>query len=326
MLLNDRLGHGVENAMKISSPNHDSAYSRSDMTIEKSVNLIESIFSEFSGFKKSASLRQKIAKAIDGKSNLEIMAWVSHMMSKKGEQELYALAEDLTNHETFFFRDIIQLECLENFILPELIKRKKKAGSRNLRLWSAACSTGEEAYSLAMIVACFMEKHGYATITASGQVLFRDGWSVTISGSDISRQVLAIARNGIYSDAGLSPFRSFPKQYFRFFDFLGKTEDRLYHQNSRSYSVKKGIKELTSFECHNLNNDSLPPSLKNMDVIFCRNVMIYLDKVPQKKILEVFHKALGKDGYLVLSVVDQMLAADRYLEVRSDRNIIYKRN
>jgi chemotaxis protein methyltransferase CheR len=299
---------------------------RNRMPSEKTVEIIENVFAKFAGFKKSESLRKKIIRVIEGKSDMEIMEWINYMMTSQGDAELYTLAEDLTNHETFFFRDIIQLDCLENDILPAIIKQKKKDNDRVIRIWSGACSTGEEAYSLAIIACKFMEANNLATISDSGQVFFKDNWSLKVYGTDISRQVVAIARNGIYSDAGLSPFRSFPPQYFRFFDFLGKNEDRLYHMNSKNYAVKKGIRDLVTFECHNLNGKDLPLMLKNMDIIFCRNLMIYLDQDSQAQILQKFHGAISKKGYLVLSVVDKMHTPALYTEVRFNKNIVYRKS
>jgi chemotaxis protein methyltransferase CheR len=296
------------------------------MPSEKTVEIIENVFAKFAGFKKSEPLRKKITRVIEGKSDIEIMEWINYMMTSHGDAELFTLAEDLTNHETFFFRDIIQLQCFEYEILPAIIKQKKKDNDRVIRIWSGACSTGEEAYSLAMIACKFMEANNLATISESGQVFFKDNWNLKIYGTDISRQVVAIARNGIYSDAGLSPFRSFPPQYYRFFDFLGKNEDRLYHQNSKNYGVKKGIKDLTTFECHNLNSKDLPLMLKGMDVIFLRNTMIYLDADSQAQILKKFHTALSKKAYLVLSVVDRMHVPELYSEVRLDKNIVYRKS
>lgn len=282
---------------------------------------VETMFADYAGFKKSPALRKKILRILEGKDDLEIMAWLDYM--QKSETELKTLAEDLTNHETYFFRDIIQYEYLTERLLPKTIKRKQKNGDKVIRLWSAACSTGEEAYSLAITVSKYMADNGMAIIYDDGRVSMKGGWIIKVYGTDISRQVIAIAKNGIYSDAGLSSFRSFPVQHKKYFIKEKPRLEKLSDINS--FSVHKSIRNMTSFDVHNLNKDALPLFLTDMDVIFCRNLMIYLDRDVQADIINKFAKSLSKGGYLVMSAVDKIHDNRLFTEERQGGNVAYQR-
>lgn len=209
--------------------------------------------------------------------------------------ELERAVDCLTTNETYFFREEYQLRGFREEVLPVL---HAQAGTRRrLVVWSAGCSTGEEVYTLAMLVA------------ESG--LF-DGWDVRVFGSDISRRVLAIARKGVY---GPSSFRAMPRAYEHW--FVDGPEGR---------SVHPRIRALCHFGHLNLLEPSRAAIVGRVDAIFCRNVLIYFDPVSRRRVIDSFHERLWPGGYLMLGHSESLLNVSTAFEVahlRSD--LVYRR-
>ncbi|HKI46309.1 MAG TPA: CheR family methyltransferase, partial [Balneolales bacterium] len=180
-----------------------------------------------------------------------------------------------TNH-TFFFREINHFKYLSLHLLPELLN-ESKSKEKNLRIWSAACSTGEEAYSLAITMEEFKKKHNIENLTYE------------ILGSDISHTVLDIAESGIYPAEVIGRFQyHIKKNYFQ--KGIGS-----FHNMIR---VKKELGSNIRFIRHNLM-DSLPTA-ESFDIVFCRNVMIYFDTESKAKLLENIRKVIKPGGYLFI--------------------------
>lgn len=190
------------------------------------------------------------------------------MVSSAGaEEELQVMVDLLTTNETYFFREEKHFEYLANHILA-----KRQAG-RPFDVWSAASSTGEEIYTIAMVLA---DKLG---INAS--------WSVT--GSDISQSVLAVAKRGLY---WLDRTRGLPKEYLRKYCLKGVRE------NEGSFIIAPELRNHTSFLQVNLNTNL--PGMGKFNVIFLRNVMIYFDAETKKQVVERLARQLLPGGYLII--------------------------
>jgi chemotaxis protein methyltransferase CheR len=190
--------------------------------------------------------------------------------------EFAALVDLLTIHETYFFREDHQLHALIREILPELMKQRE---DRTLRIWSAGCSTGEEVYSIAMLLA--------------EQQPFGD-WRLEISGSDISQRVLETARRGVYPT---SAFRTTPREL----------QARYFHQDDGGYRIDDSIKRRVNFFSFNLAEVERSGLLPKMDVIFCRNVIIYFDLPVKKRVAEMFWHQLRPEGYLLLGHSESLM-------------------
>jgi two-component system, chemotaxis family, CheB/CheR fusion protein len=197
---------------------------------------------------------------------------------KQHADEIHSLYRDLLINVTSFFRDPDSLEYLKKSILPKLIKSKK--GNEQVRIWVPACSTGEEAYSLAMILTEIIGEN-----LASG--------SIQIFASDLSDSAISKARIGLYSKNDLDGVS--PKRLQRFFTKV-----------DGSYRVVKAIRDLCVFAPHNVLRD---PPFSKLDLISCCNLMIYLDTTLQQKILHTFHYALNDGGYLVLGKSETISSA-----------------
>lgn len=191
-------------------------------------------------------------------------------------EEEKQLVERLLNHETYFFRELAQLRIFSDYVLPDLAKERS---DRRLHLWSAGCSTGEEAYTIAMMV------------LDSGHF---DGWSIRVLGTDVSRRVIAVAREGSYRPTS---FRAMPDGW----------RDTYFVRQKDRYEVVARVRALCHFAHLNLLDDSRLPLVGQADVIFCRNVLIHLDDAARARVLATFHDRLRPGGWLLLGHSEGLL-------------------
>ncbi|MCP4680330.1 MAG: protein-glutamate O-methyltransferase CheR [Deltaproteobacteria bacterium] len=213
-----------------------------------------------------------------------------------GPTEIEDAIDLLTTNETYFFREDYQLRTFVNDILPELHRRL--AHRRRLMIWSAGCSSGEEAYTIAML------------ILNSG--LFR-GWDVRIYGSDISRRVLSRARRGVY---GVSSFRTTgPDMINRYFAEIPEGK-----------KINEEIRNLCHFGHLNILDEERVVFLGRVDVIFCRNVLIYFDKRSKMRAISLLYDRLNEDGYLLLGHSESLLNLSTAFEiVHLSEDLVYRR-
>ncbi len=212
------------------------------------------------------------------------------------EDELAAIIDVLTVNETYFFREQNQLKAFSEEILNEL--REKNHATRSLRIWSAGCSTGEEPYTLAMLI---NEKGNFS------------GWDIEIYGSDINQRVLQTARKGIYRK---NSFRTaepyFVKKYFT--------------DEEGSFRISDGIKKYVNFSYLNLLDPFKTKFLGKMDVILCRNVLIYFDGPSRKKVIENFYDRLVEGGYLLLGHAESLINVSTAFTLKHFKNdMVYQK-
>jgi len=193
------------------------------------------------------------------------------LRSPRGVGELKFLLDEITTNETCFFRNPPQLNALETKLLPEIVATKNKMGFRKLRIWSAASSSGEEAYTLAMIL---LEKRG---------TLLKD-WIIEIIGTDINETVIAQAKEGVFSAYSV---RNMPDFYKRKYI----TED------NGKFILAPEVKKFVTFNKLNLYEDAKMIFMKSFDIIFCANVLIYFDVASKSKVVQHFYNNLQPYGY-----------------------------
>jgi chemotaxis protein methyltransferase CheR len=204
------------------------------------------------------------------------------------------VVEAMTTNETSFFRDIHPFQTLKRTILPELIARPR--ASRALRLWSAACSTGQEPYSLAMLV---RDTPGLS------------GWNVRITATDLSRAALARAQLGTYSALDLGRGRPPP--------LLNQCFDR----QGDGFRVKPELRAMIDWRQMNLA-ESFPP-LPAFDVVFLRNVLIYFSAATCTTILKNVHGSMSRHGYLLLGTTENMLGLSTGFEsIMVGKTMVYR--
>jgi chemotaxis protein methyltransferase CheR len=196
------------------------------------------------------------------------------LQGQQGREELKQLFNEITTNETSFWRNPPQIEAFQRIVLPEAAALARARGNK-LRIWSAACSSGEEPFTLAMI--CQEAKDG----------LLR-GMSVEIMATDISEKVLALAREGSYGSYTLRNLT--PAQVQQHFTALGQD----------NFQVKADLKQLVNFRNFNLVDYANYRTLGTFDVVFCRNVLIYFDDAVKAKVIKGFHDVLQPKSFLLV--------------------------
>ena len=195
----------------------------------------------------------------------------------RAEEELSALMDVLTVNETYFFREQNQLRAFSEEILEELGVANRD--TRTLRIWSAGCSTGEEPYTIAMLM---QEKSAFK------------GWDIEIHGSDINQRVLQTARRGVYRK---NSFRT-TEPYFL---------NKYFVEEDSSYRISDAVKKYVNFSYLNLLDPCKSKFLGKMDVVFCRNVLIYFDNASRRRVIDNFYDRLVDGGYLLLGHAESLI-------------------
>jgi chemotaxis protein methyltransferase CheR len=236
------------------------------------------------------------------------------LTSQSGKQELSRLLENLTVNETSFFRNKAQMELFQRDVMDDIMRRKQDTRDFGLRIWSAGCSTGQEPYTLTMLVADAMSyyylRNPRPIEAPIPKPLVPAPWKVEILASDINYSVLRTAQEGSYGEQQMIGVDYGYR--LRYFDKVG---DR--------YAVKKGVKELVHFDFHNLKTEYLP---QRNDVIFCRNVMMYFDEAEQKRLIEKFYRCLNPLGYLFVGHAESLLGlTDKFRMVHHNSGTAYQR-
>lgn len=201
------------------------------------------------------------------------------LYDKGRDDEMSEIIDVLTVNETYFFREDRQFKALVDEIVPELLQTRQE--KRKLRIWSAGCASGEEPYSMAML---FLE-----------HPVLMETLEVEIIGSDISRRVLTKARSGIYSK---NSFRSIEPYYIR----------KYFTQEGDNFRIHDDVRKLVSFNYINLLDSRKQTIMGQMDVIFCRNVLIYFSQEAKKKAAKGFASRLVDGGYLLLGHAESLMS------------------
>lgn len=189
-------------------------------------------------------------------------------------EERNYLYEAITINETFFFRNQPQLDALVSSVVPEIYASKSNFGQKKLKIWSAASSSGEEAYSISIIFNELIKPK------------YRD-LELEIVGTDINRSVIDTANQGIYRDYSI---RNAPSYYLR----------KYFIKNANYYEIDSSVKKNVRFEMLNLYDDAAMSRMVNFDVIFCANVLIYFDAKSKSKVVSHLYNSLNKNGYLFI--------------------------
>lgn len=218
--------------------------------------------------------------------------------SPDGEEEFRALLDEITINETSFYRNAPQMEVFQKYLLPEVLKAKKV---KQLKLWSAGCSTGEEPYTLAILI---LEVLGAGI----------SGWSVDILGVDISQSALEKARKGEY---GRYTLRNMPLRLVQ----------KYFVKDGPIYKVREEVKKLVRFEAINLLDRSQTNKIRGMDFVFCRNVLIYFDAEARRRVVASFYESLNPGGYLFIGHSESLHGISRSFDlVHFPKVIVYKKN
>jgi chemotaxis protein methyltransferase CheR len=222
---------------------------------------------------------------------------IQQSMSYKNRELRTAVIDAMTTNETLWFRDKYPFELLAKKIYPELLEKKK-----SIKLWSAASSSGQEAYSIAMTSLEYQKQKAVL------------GMNVQIIGTDISNTMLEQCKNGTYDTLALSRGLADDRKRL-FFNSLNDGTGKM--------QIKPEVKKMTSFRNYNLLDSYA--GLGKFDIIFCRNVLIYFSSEVKSRILNQFAGALNPGGYLILGASESLTGlTDKFDMVRCNPGIIYK--
>jgi len=214
-------------------------------------------------------------------------------------EEARSVISHLTNNETYFYREPSQLQVFADHVLRDVKERKGRAGQRQLRVLSAGCSTGEEPYTLAMIV------------YDSGQFFWN--WDVQVVGLDVDSNALDKARRASYFH---NSFRSMRP------DVL----ERHFQRKGTSHEVKESVRRLVQFREGNLLEPASYEGLQPVDVVLCRNVLIYFSDEAIRKVVRHFHELLAEGGFLFLGHAESLARiTDAFSPVRFKGAMIYQK-
>jgi chemotaxis protein methyltransferase CheR len=224
-------------------------------------------------------------------------SYIRRVTSVGGESELNTLIDHLTINETTFFRNVPQLNLFARVALPEVMERKRITGRpKRLEIWSAACSTGQEVYTLAIL--------------ANEAVRLLPQWEVRVFGTDISPTVLETARRGVYPKARLD---TTPPEYLK----------RYFEDQGDQIRVTSALRKLTAFQLHNLRD---APPAGAFDVIFCRNVMIYFSRDEQARLAQKFYERLAPEGFLFIGHSESLQGMGVNFQLRvQDGGVAYQK-
>jgi chemotaxis protein methyltransferase CheR len=211
----------------------------------------------------------------------------------KDKEEMKTLLDSVTTNLTRFFRNQAHFDAMEKAVVPELLKLRQ--AERKIRVWSAGCSTGEEPYTISMLL----------------RQILPAGWSYEVVASDISLKCLMVGKESFYAD---SRIQGIPDAYLtKYFD-----------KKPGGYQVKEDVRKAVRFDYHNLKNDS---GLRGLDVVFCRNVLIYFDEAAQKATIERFWEAMAPKSFLFIGHSESLFGMNTRFEfVKTDWATFYRKN
>jgi two-component system, chemotaxis family, CheB/CheR fusion protein len=264
-----------------------------ERSLEKVLSVVQRVTdADFQDYKRSTLMR-RIQRRIIATRNTDLASYAKHLAANPEEAE--KLHRELLILVTRFFRDAAITKAVEEEVLPSIFKNRPVG--EPLRVWVAGCSTGEEAYSLAILITEYLERNDLST-------------PLTIFATDLSAQAIRTAREGVYPETIKADVSQ--ERLARFFESTGP-----------GYRIRKDIRGVCVFAEHNLVQD---PPFSNMDIASCRNVLVYMRPRLQRRALEALHYSLKRDGVLILGNAESIgRNKDLFSPVTDARNVLTKR-
>jgi chemotaxis protein methyltransferase CheR len=216
-----------------------------------------------------------------------------------GGREFQALVDQVTTNETYFFRDYPQLECFANETLPRVADAKRAARDYTLGIWCACCSTGDEAYTLAIILNACLDDF--------------PRWRVRLLATDIDTAVLATAREAVYGERNVK-------------DVTPAYLDQYFVRTKGGYRVAEAVRRMVKFDQLNVTDKGRMGQQRGFDFVFCRNALIYFDDASRKQVLGHFYDALVPGGYVFLGHSESVGRIDSAFEsVSLAGSVVYRK-
>lgn len=211
------------------------------------------------------------------------------------QEELKLFLDSITTNLTRFFRNQPHFDALINYVIPHIIENKKKTGSTKIKIWSAGCSTGEEPYTIAMLLKDKLPAP----------------YTFEIKASDISLRSLLVGKQGFYQNSKIT---GIPENYL----------ERFFTKTSDGYQVKPELMSTIRFDYHNLAYDS---GVRDLDIVFCRNVLIYFDEAAQKNTIDKFWNSMAKESYLFIGHSESLFGMNtKFKFLKTDWACLYEKD
>lgn len=211
------------------------------------------------------------------------------------KDEMKTMLDSVTTNLTRFFRNQPHFDAFIHYVIPHVIECKKKVGDTKIRVWSAGCSTGEEPYTIAMIL----------------KDILPPPYSFEIIASDISLKSLMVGKQGFYPEARIA---GIPEKYLQ----------RFFKKSQTGYQVVDDLMKTIRFDYHNLKHDS---GARNLDVVFCRNVLIYFDESAQAAAVNRFWDAMASKSYLFIGHSESLFGMNtKFQFLKTDWACLYQKN
>jgi len=244
---------------------------------------------------RTGTLKRRIDSRFKAAGCKDCSDYISYL--NKNPEEYDHLISAITINVTEFFRNPETFAVLGKKVIPEIVRTKKERGKKIIRAWSAGTSNGEEAYSLAILFLEILEENGA-------------DFDIVVYGTDVDPACVEKSKAGIYTAHSLKEINQ--ERLARYFS-----------QRGENYEVNDSVKKLTRFTARNLVSDEF---LKHLDLILCRNVVIYFTKPLQEMVYSNFVRALNKDGFLVLGKMESLWGfAQKYFAAFDGRERIYRK-
>ena len=227
-------------------------------------------------------LEHKLGRRLKELGSRSFSQYYMELQQSGGEgAEMQEIFDTVTTTETCFYRNAPQMQAFSKLVLPELVEKKFASGSNTLRIWSAGCATGEEPYTLAMLV-------------LEGAAAFPGNLKIEILATDINRSALTAAERGIYTEQAA---RRLPENL----------RERYMIPHGEGYRLKREVCDMVKFRFFNLANGTRYLTFGKMDIVFCRNVMIYFAEAARKKVLDNLSRILNPEGFLFVGYSENPL-------------------
>lgn len=267
-----------------------------DLLTDTDFELFRKVIYDESGITFSATNRSildsRLKERLREKQLTDVRVYYNLILSDKEEMKL--LLDSVTTNLTRFFRNQPHFDAFVNYVVPKVLELKKQKGETCLKVWSAGCSTGEEPYTIAMIL----------------QDILPAPYTYEIIASDISLKSLMVGKQGFYEESRIG---GIPQKYL----------DRFFTKTANGYQVKDELKNKVRFDYHNLKNDS---GLRNLDIVFCRNVLIYFDDAAQTVAVNRFWDSMARQSYLFIGHSESLFGMNTKFEfLKTDWACLYQK-
>jgi len=237
-------------------------------------------------------LESRLREQLRSKGVDSVKTYFSTISTDK--EELKGFLDSITTNLTRFFRNQPHFDALERYVIPELLNIKR-GGNNTLKIWSAGCSTGEEPYTIAMLLT----------------EILPPSWKFDILASDISLKCLMTAKEGFYAESKIDGIPS---------SFLTKYFDKV----EGGYRIRPDIQAKVKFDYHNLKHDS---GQRGLDILFCRNVIIYFDEAAQAAVINRFWDAMASKSFLFIGHSESLFGMDTKFEfVKTEWATLYRKS